>query len=227
MKLIGYLRVSTDKQAEHGLGLAVQERAIRAWAKAEGHKILAWYRDEGISGSNGLDTREGLAEAFRELESGQADGLVVYRLDRLARKLASQETWIERLEQRGRKVLSVTEPEYGEDETRTFVRQVLGAVAEYERAVINRRMQSGRALKAERGGYAYGSPAYGLKAVAGELTADEAEQRGIARISELKAAGASVRQIAAALNSEGLPTKRGGQWQPESVARVVRRLNGA
>jgi DNA invertase Pin-like site-specific DNA recombinase len=221
MRLIAYTRVSTDMQAEHGLGLKVQEHALREWAKASGHKIAVWHSDEGESGSNGLDTRPGLAAAFSALESGQADGLVVYRLDRLARKLASQETWIERLEALGRKVLSVTEPEYGEDETRTFVRQVLGAVAEYERAVINRRMQSGRAEKARRGGYAYGSPAFGWRAEDGQLVEDPAEQAVRTRILELRTDGQSVRAIAGTLTDEGLRPKRGGKWHPETIRRIL------
>src|ERR671923_2832950 len=63
MQLVGYLRVSTDRQAEEGLGLEVQEQAIRQWAQAHGHELVALTRDEGISGSNGLDTRVGLGEA--------------------------------------------------------------------------------------------------------------------------------------------------------------------
>lgn len=223
MKLIAYLRVSTDKQAEQGLGLDVQRRAIATWAKANGHKVVTTYRDEGVSGSNGLDTRPGLAGAFQALEDGQADALVVYRLDRLARKLTSQETWIETLERKGRKVVSVTEPEYGEDETRDFVRQVLGAVAQYERAVIVRRMQSGRAEKAAKGGYAYGSPAYGHRAEAGELVSDDVEQAAIARICDMHAEGLSLRAIAAKLDAEGIKPKRGESWHPQTVARVLQR----
>ena len=223
MKVISYLRVSTDKQAEQGLGLDVQRRAITSWAKANGHKIVATFTDEGISGSNGLDTRPGLAGAFRALEDGQAEALAVYRLDRLARKLACQETWIEMQEDKGRKVVSVTEPDYGEDETRDFVRQVLGAVAQYERAVIVRRMQSGRAEKARQGGYAYGSPAYGQRAEGGQLVTDESEQATIGRIRELHAEGKSLREIAATLDAEGLKPKRGGSWHARTVARVLNR----
>src|SRR5690242_10011662 len=100
MRVISYTRVSTDRQAEQGLGLDAQRRAINSWAKTNGHKIVATFTDEGVSGSNGLDTRPGLANAFQALEDGQADAMVVYRLDRLARKLASQETWIETLERK-------------------------------------------------------------------------------------------------------------------------------
>jgi len=91
VKAIGYLRVSTDRQAEKGLGIPEQEAALRAWAKAGGHRLVALYRDEGESGSNGLDTREGLADALGALRDGKAEALVVARLDRLARDLVLQE----------------------------------------------------------------------------------------------------------------------------------------
>src|SRR4051794_33589968 len=52
MRVVAYLRVSTDRQAEEGLGFDVQEQAIRAWAKHGGHRVVAWTRDEGVSGSN-------------------------------------------------------------------------------------------------------------------------------------------------------------------------------
>ena len=71
-RLGGHLRVSTDRQAEHGNGLEVQRAAIRAWAKAEGHKIVAWRTDDGVSGSNGLEAREELALALGDLQDGTA-----------------------------------------------------------------------------------------------------------------------------------------------------------
>ena len=224
MKLVSYLRVSTDRQAEQGLGLDIQAKAIRAWAKAGGHRIVATYQDQGVSGSNGLSDRPGLSEAFRAVEAGEGDALVVYRLDRLARKLASQLTWIEQLESKGRSVISVTEPDVGQDELRTLVRQILGAIAEYERATIVRRMQSGRAAKASRGGFAYGSPPLGQRAQDGELVPDPAEQAVIIRIRELRAEGASLRRMAATLTAEGYRPKRGGRWHPETLRQITSRL---
>src|SRR4051795_4488237 len=90
-RVVGYLRVSTDKQAERGLGLDVQHRAVERWAKTRMHTLVDILRDEGVSGSNGLDTREGLADALAMLRSGEVDGVIVYRLDRLARDLIVQE----------------------------------------------------------------------------------------------------------------------------------------
>jgi DNA invertase Pin-like site-specific DNA recombinase len=90
MKLVAYLRVSTEVQAE-GLGIDVQEAAITEWAGAHEHEIVAEFTDAGVSGSNGLDTRAGLADALTVLRTDDAEGMVVYRLDRLARDLIIQE----------------------------------------------------------------------------------------------------------------------------------------
>src|SRR5581483_3187873 len=91
VRLVAYLRVSSETQVEQGLGLDVQREAIRTWAKNRGHRIVRWAVDEGESGKNGLDTRVGLRDALEALKSHDGDGLVVYRLDRLARSLTLQE----------------------------------------------------------------------------------------------------------------------------------------
>jgi DNA invertase Pin-like site-specific DNA recombinase len=226
VQAVGYLRVSTAAQAEDGLGLEVQEERIQSWAAAGGHRLLAIHRDEGISGDAEEIDRPGLSAAIVATQDA-AEALVVYRLDRLARRLFRQEMVIHQLRQRGRSVVSVSEADIdSEDPTRVLMRQMLGAFAEYERAVIKMRLQGGRRAKADRGGYAFGSPAFGWRADGKELVVDEAEQAVVARILELRDVGAGVRDIARRLNAEGLASKRGTLWHPQTVARVLRRLEG-
>ncbi len=142
MKLVAYLRVSTDRQAEHGLGLDVQEAAIKAWAKQNGHRIVLWTRDEGVSGSNGLETREALPEALGAVQGRTAAGIAVYRLDRLARDLVLQEQLLAEIKRMGGQLFttSAAEADYLEDDpsdpSRRLIRQILGAVNEYERSMI-------------------------------------------------------------------------------------------
>lgn len=230
MKLVGYLRVSTDRQAEEGLGLEVQEEAIRRWAKTHGHRVVVWGRDEGVSGSNGLDTRVGLPDALDAIRANEAEGLVVYRLDRLARDLIVQETLLADLRRMGAQVFSTSRAEDDflsddpDDPSRKLIRQVLGAVAEYERSMIALRLRSGRRRKAEKGGFAYGSPAYGFVAAGGDLVPEATEQRAIERIAELHGQGVSLRVIAETLDTEGFRPKRSDRWHPETLRRIVSRL---
>jgi DNA invertase Pin-like site-specific DNA recombinase len=231
VKVVGYIRVSTDRQAEEGLGLEVQEAAIRNWANAEGHRVVVVARDEGVSGS--LEDRPGLDDAFASLRERRADALVVYRLDRLARDLILQEQLLAEAWRLGAQVCSTMAGEAGylsddpDDPSRRFIRQVLGAVAEYERATIVMRLRSGRRRKAEKGGYAYGAPSFGLTAQNGALEPVEAEQAVLTRIRELRTSGASLRAISAHLEAEGLRAKRGVRWHPTTLARVIKRMEAA
>jgi DNA invertase Pin-like site-specific DNA recombinase len=228
MQISAYLRVSTDAQAEHGLGLDVQRQAIRRWAREHGHRIVEWHADEGVSGSNGLEHREGLAAALATLRTKTAHGLVVYRLDRLARDLIVQEQLIAEVRRTGVPLFSTSNSEdhYLEDDpddpSRALIRQVLGAVSQYERAMITLRMASGRKRKAEGGGYAYGSPAYGWEATDGVLIPIPEEQQVIRDIVEAVGTGRSIRGVAEDLNERLVPARR-GRWHPSTVARVLKR----
>ena len=226
-KVIGYTRVSTAEQVE-GFGLDVQEAAIRKYCKAEGLQLVAMLTDQGQSGSNGLDDRLGLAEGLARIEKGEASGLVVYRLDRLARDLLLQETVHARLEAVGASVLSVSEPAMtGDDPTRVLVRQLLGGIAQYERAVIRGRMMAGKAAKVAKGGYGGGRPAYGLKAAGGELVANPDERRIVEMVTFMRQRGDSYRQIAAGLTEWRLTTRTGGPWNPNQVRRIAQRCGVA
>ena len=230
MRVAAYLRVSTDRQAEEGLGLDVQAEACERWARQHRHRLVATFRDEGVSGSNGLDTRTGLAEALRALRDGDADGLVVYRLDRLARDLVLQEQLLAEIRHLGRRVFTTSAAEAGyleddpDDPSRKLIRQILGAVDDYERGMIALRLRSGRRAKAARGGFAYGSPPLGFRAEGGELVPVDDEQATLRRVVDLHAQGASLRSIAETLNAEGRRTKRGARWHPQTVARILERV---
>ena len=59
MKVVVYVRVSTGKQVEEGLGLIDQEHACRAWTRQRGHQVVAVFRDEGVSGTRSSSTGSG------------------------------------------------------------------------------------------------------------------------------------------------------------------------
>ena len=227
MKAVAYVRVSTSQQAEEGLGLEVQERAIRLWAKAHHHKLVAVIADSGISGTTELDDRPGLAEALAMVGNGSVGGVCVARLDRLARDLVLQEQLLAEIRRQGGGLFTTSAAEVGylsddpDDPSRRLIRQVLGAVSEYERAIIALQLRAGRRRKAEKGGFAYGSPPLGWRAERGQLVVDETEAVALARMGELRHDGANLREIATVLADEGHRTKRGARWHPQTVARAL------
>lgn len=222
-RVVGYVRVSTTEQIE-GFGLEVQRSAIETYCRKRGFRLVHVLSDEGKSGANGLENRVGLAEALAFVERGEVKSLVVYRLDRLARDLLLQETIIARMRAAGARVLSVSEPDVeSDDATRVLVRQVLGAISQYERAVIKGRMMAGKAAKVATGGYGGGRPAFGKAAKDKSLVDDIEEQQTIELIRRLRAEGMSLRQIAKHLEGAGMRSKSGRNWYPIQVKRVLDR----
>jgi DNA invertase Pin-like site-specific DNA recombinase len=227
--LVAYLRVSTETQAERGFGLAVQEASVRSYVGTTGRRVSSWCRDEGISGTKDASERPGLTGALSAIRTGEVSGLVVARLDRLARTLTVQEAVLAQVWRYGGAMFSADVGEIladdPDDPMRTFVRQVMGAAAQLDRATTVSRLRAGRREKAEQGGYAGGRPPFGWSAVDGRLEPLEDEQATIRRVSELRGCGASLRAIGATLAAEGREP-RSGTWSPAQLRRVLARAEG-
>src|SRR5437868_2256221 len=169
-RFVVYLRVSTDQQADTGQGLDIQEEACRRWLQQGRHRLVEVCTDAGRSGGADVGHRPGLARALALVGADRADGVLVHRLDRLARDLVLQEQLLAEMHRRGKELASVDRTEHAsltyapDDPTRALVRLMLGSIAQYEREVIRLRLMAGRARKQLGGGYAGGAPAYGYAA---------------------------------------------------------------
>lgn len=241
MKLIGYLRVSTIEQAEHGFGLDAQRAAIKAAAKAGGHRVVAWTSDEGLSGAKPAADRPGLTDALDAVHEGKAQGIIVRDLDRLAREVTVQEAVLAMVWQSpGSEVFTSTGPvlrDDPDDPMRRAMRLMIGVFADLERGLIAKRLRDGRKAKAAKGGWAAGRTPFGYHSEKkteraadnqhGALVPVAAEQATLARMLELSRERKSSRQIAAILTAEEHPTKRGGRWQSATVTRILARHRAA
>lgn len=230
VRYVVYLRVSTDVQGEQGQGLAVQEEACRAWLRSGRHRLVAVCSDVGRSGLADAADRPGLAEAMAYVLGDEADGIVVYRLDRLARDVVLQETLLAELGQRGAQLHSCSATEDAhlgddpDDPTRALVRRILGAIASYERDVIRLRLRAGVARRLHETGYAAGRPPYGWAARKGELVPVDDELVVVDRMLALSRDGLSIRQIASRLECDGIKSrKRDGLWRPGTIGEIIRR----
>jgi site-specific DNA recombinase len=219
-RLIGYCRVSTDNQKEEGT-IEIQREALKEYAKKHGIDLVAVFCDEGISG--GLEDRPGLSEVFDFLEVGSdIDGVLIFKLDRLARDLYIQEHLIKKLDGLGKTLYSIKEPDLdSKDPLRKAFRQFMGIVAELEKAFITMRLSGGRIHKARKGGYAGGRPCMGYKAEGKGLIIDERTAETVRLIFDMRAEGKTLEAIAQALRERQIPTSRGGKWHARTVKYVL------
>lgn len=229
MRLIAYLRVSTDGQLD-GYGLDRQRADIRKWASVHEHRVVGECVDVITGKSEGHD-RPGITEALQILSTSRADGLVIGggTLDRLARQLTVQEAILAMIWRDGGRVFTTGAGEVLQDDPddpmRTAMRQMQGVFAELDRSMIVKRMRDGRRAKATTGRHSVGSYRYGTQG-AGEGRARDAaprsdEQQAVARIVELREEGRSYREIAAVLDEEGHRPRRAASWSAMSVRNVA------
>jgi DNA invertase Pin-like site-specific DNA recombinase len=227
VRLVAYVRVSSESQLD-GLGLDVQEQAVKRWARRDGHRIVEVCRDPAQSGTIPFTDRPGIGCALDALKHGRADGLVVLNLGRISRLLTDQEAALAIVWRYGGRVFTAESGEVladdPEDPMRTAMRQMAGVFFQLDRAMIVKRLRDGRKLKAERGGYAHGRPPYGWRAEGGLLVEDPAEQPVVQRIAELHGQGKSLRAIGAALEADGTRPREGERWHPNTLARILGRL---
>jgi DNA invertase Pin-like site-specific DNA recombinase len=145
--------------------------------------------------------------------------ILIEKLDRLARDLMVQEHIIADLHKRGITLISALEPDLcSTDPTRKLMRQIMGAIAEYDKTMLVLKLNAGRARKRTNGGHAEGPPRYGHD------PKRNGEQKVITRIRQIVGSGSHTYQaIADTLNNEGTITRMGKQWTPMMVWRIVRR----
>lgn len=216
---VGYIRVSTEEQT---LGPEAQRVALARWAEARKIQLVAVHEDRGVSGAAPLDRRPGLLAALASLESHSAAFLVAAKRDRLARDviIAAQ---LERLvERQGARLVSADGAGEGDSPEAVLMRRLVDAIASYERDLIRGRTRAALAIKRAKGLKFNSTAPYGSRIDGERIVPDAEEQKAIARMLQLRKAGASLRQVALALTAEGF-RPRGRRWYPTSILRVVRR----
>src|SRR5690242_15286825 len=218
-QIIGYVRVSTDKQGKSGLGIEAQKQALERFATAEGFDVGRVYVEiETGKGADALDRRPQLAAALKEAHR-QRCPIAVAKLDRLSRDVH----FISGL--MAHKVPFLV-ADLGPD-VDPFILHLFAALAEKERSMISKRTRE--ALKAAKArGVALGGPKLRQARKAAEVSIKANAERHAANvlpiIREVRRAGATtLREIADALNARGVATPRGGRWYATSVSNVMAR----
>mgnify|MGYP003404381268 FL=1 len=227
-RVIGYVRVSTEGQADGGVSLDAQRAKLSAYCVALDLDLVAIEEDAGLSAKT-LD-RPALDRALDALRAGRADAPLITKLDRLTRSVRDLGTLVDTYFVGGKwALLSVADSIDTRSAAGRLVLNMLASVAQWEREATAERTRDALAHLRDNGvklgGAALGwkrtddSDASGRRVV--EAVAEEA--RTVARMIELRAAGQSLRAIAATLTEEGHTTKLGGSWHANTVRRVIER----
>lgn len=216
MNVLSYLRVSSRGQVD-GDGFPRQREKIDQWITTHGATHLGEFREEGISGTTDLLARPALSRLIEHILShGNIQTVLIEKADRLARDLIVGELLLKQFTEMG---VTVIECEGGNDltlgdgnPTAKLVRQILGAVAEFEKSSIVRKLRAARNRKRGETGRCEGVKPYGSLA---------GEQAVVTVIRGLRDEGLTMRQVASELDSRGIQTRSGGNWSHSVVARIL------
>lgn len=221
VKTAQYLRVSTDKQADEGYGLAAQRSELDAYCEAQGWHVEPdhVYIDAGLSGKT--DERPAFQAMMAAAQAGQIGRIVTLKLDRIARNLKNLLQTVDTLKGFGCTLIVKKEAFDTGTPQGLFVFQMLGAVAELERSMIGERVQSGRVAKASEGGYLGSRCPLGYRYLNGEFLITERAQV-VKEIFSMGLQGMGLRAIARHLETTDTQTPSGkGSWTPAGVKHIL------
>jgi DNA invertase Pin-like site-specific DNA recombinase len=216
---VAYLRVSGVSQID-GDGFDRQLEAITKYCTANGLELIKVYRELGVTGKVESLQRPALLDIFEDCTDAEDKPIIlIEKLDRLARDVVIQENIIRDVRNHGLTLISAMEPDLLQhDFTRKFMRQVFGALAEYEREMIVAKLRSAKHRLKAKGQRVDGPAPYGE--LPGEIGV-------ITRMKELRDTGKSFDAVADALSIEGIPTRNGGVWQGRVINRILSRAVSA
>jgi DNA invertase Pin-like site-specific DNA recombinase len=211
----GYLRVSTPGQID-GDGYDRQRAAIEAYAAANEIKIVRFFEERGVTGAAEWSDRPAWVEMVAEL--GTIRTIVIERLDRLARDLGVQEWIVRTLAGRKIEIISTSEPDLcSSDPTRVLFRQIMGAISQFDKAMITAKLRSARERMRKRGEKCDGRWPYGYDPKFPQ------EEEVLRLILQWHGEGYSFNEISIKLNEAHVSTRDSGTWFGATVSRIVKR----
>ena len=233
MAYYGYMRVSTETQAEHGYGLDAQREAIDKYAAQQGITIDDYFTDAGKSGAakdtatddEAISKRAALLELLSTINEG--DSVIVLNTSRLWRSDVTKVIIRREFMKRGAKIVSVEQPRYdlyASDPNDRLIAGMLELLDEWDRASIALKLARGRNVKAKGGDKPAGVCPYGYKYTEDKkhvvINPDEAQH--VKLMFTRGQQGRTLSEITDELNAAGITTRRGGAWTRGSVQAILR-----
>lgn len=239
LRLVGYVRVSTDEQAHRGVSLDAQRERLFAYAKAHGYELLVVESDNGASGKIHPRKRQGLALALGAVERQEADGIVFLKLDRLSRSVRDVLDLADEAQKCGWHLVSVQENIDTSTAAGRMILTVLAALSQMEREQVSERTKAAldqvaresrpRSSRLPFGYQIDGEPTRTRLKAGGDsrrLVEHPKEQRILRAMLELRGQGKGAQRIAQALNGMATPNPRTGRpWNYGTIAAILRTVD--
>lgn len=229
--VLGYVRVSSQEQADNGQSLEAQAERITAYCSLRNLDLVDLVVDAGVSGGTPINSRDGGRKVLEALKNGQASGVVAVKLDRLFRSasdcLATVDSWDKagvalHLVDMGGQTLDTS------TSTGKMFLTMMAGFAEFERAIIGERTSAVLQSKKARGEATGGAIAYGFRLASDGVRVEKnaSEQATIKRALELDAEGLSLRAIASALEAEGMFSRSGKPFAAQQIKNMLLAAEG-
>ena len=219
MKAIGYVRVSTGRQAREGVSLDAQEAKIKAAAVGLGAKTTVFFRDEGLSGRS-RKNRPGLKAALEALRP--ADVLICYSISRLARSIRDCLNIVDDVKQHGGRLMSLSESIDTDTAAGKLLFRTLANMYEFESDIIGERVASVWAYKRARGERTGGAVPFGYFVRCGRLIPRPKEHAVLQDMLKWRKRGKSLRAIGKRLEAAGVKRRGGGSsWGAQAVKQTI------
>ena len=237
LRLVGYVRVSTEDQATNGVSVDAQMDRLRAHALAHDYELIDIEADEGVSGKVAPNRREGLGRALTRVRAGEADGVTFLKLDRLSRSVRDILKLADEAKRRGWHIVSVQEHIDTSSASGRFTLGVLALLAQMEREQIGERTSLGMVQVAREGrarsrflpfGYRIQGEPDKTTLTSGDrrpLVEHSGEMDLLAKIIILRESGLGAQRIAKSLNRGGAINPRTMRpWTTPTVAAILRTI---
>ena len=217
-KAIGYMRTSSAANVGEGKDSETrQRRAIESYAKAAGFEIIDWFYDAAVKGSDQVTERPGFSAMLERIVGNGVRTVIVESPDRFARDLTVQLTGHDYLKQLGVTLIPTSAPDFFTEDTATaiLVRQVLGAIAQFEKATTVAKLRAARDRKRKETGKCEGRKNYAesnpeMVKLARQLYRPDPVLRPI-----------SLRKVSAALAERGYVTPKGEPYSASAIASMI------
>ncbi len=215
VRAAGYIRVSQERAARNGYGLAAQEADIRKFITYKDLELVELYREEGVSGYK--KDRPALDRLLADVKAGRFDVVVFPSIDRAGRSVKDVSELDRALRQHSVDTVFLREGVDTSTPTGELFRNIMASLAEFEGHVIHERLSKGKRQKASQGGYVGGWLPYGYRNGDGRISVVPEEAKVVEQVFRWRGEGKTPHWVAARLNEQGVNTQKGGPWRASTI----------